>query len=173
MKTPFIKTNGNLIFKAALIIMMFIPANLAAQVNFSGNWTFNESKSTINADGPRFEAKALIVQQQGNDLIIERTQPSFDGNEVKLNEKFTLDGKESINKGMMESQTKSLLTWSGENKILNFKNAITFNMDGQSFEINSTEEWSLSEDSKTLMIKSVVNSPMGEMSTTLVYDKNQ
>jgi len=74
---------------------------------------------------------------------------------------------------MMESQIKSLLTWSGENKILNFKNAITFNMDGQSFEINSTEEWSLSEDSKTLTIKSVVNSPMGEMSTTLVYDKNQ
>jgi|GEM_PF-2976487 len=84
MKTTFIKTNWNLIFKLAFIIMMFIPAALTGQVNFSGNWTFNESKSTINADGPRFEAKSLIVKQQGNDLIIERTQPSFDGNEVKL-----------------------------------------------------------------------------------------
>jgi hypothetical protein len=39
--------------------------------------------------------------------------------------------------------------------------------------MKSTEKWSLSPDSKTLTIKSLMNTPMGEMNTTLAYEKKE
>jgi hypothetical protein len=86
-------------------------------------------------------------------------------------EKYTLDGKESVNAGMMDSKVKSTLTWSSDKKELNFNKVISFTMDGQNMEMKSTEKWSLSADSKTLTIKSSMNTPMGDMNTTLAYDK--
>jgi len=116
-------------------------------------------------------ATALIVVQQGNTLSIERTQPSFDGNEMKTNEKYTLDGKESTNQGMMESVTKSVVTWTKDQKALSFVKNTSMERDGQKMEFKATEAWSISADGNTLTIESVFNSPMGEMKTTLVYNK--
>src|SRR5664280_2150596 len=89
------------------------------------------------------------------------------------NEKYTLDGKESVNDGMMDSKVKSTLTWSADKKELIFAKVISFTMNGEAQEMKSTEKWSLSPDSKTLTIKSLMNTPMGEMNTTLAYEKKE
>ena len=115
------------------------------------------------------EAKTLVVTQQGNDVQVKRTSTGFDGNEMVQNEKYTLDGKESVNTGMMDSRVKSILTWSADK--LTFTKVISFTMDGQTQEMKSTEKWSLSPDSKTMTLKSSMNTPMGDMNTTLAYDK--
>jgi hypothetical protein len=119
------------------------------------------------------EAKTLAVTQQGNEIQIKRTSTGFDGNEMIQNEKYTLDGKESVNNGMMDSKVKSILTWSTDKKELTFAKVIIFTMNGETQEMKSTEKWSMSPDLKTLTLKSSMISPMGEMNTTLAYDKKE
>jgi hypothetical protein len=158
--------------KFSLALLLLLPAALFGQTNFTGTWAFNESKSILgDAQGPRMEAKTLVVVQQGNEIQIKRTSTGFDGNEMVQNEKYTLDGKESVNTGMMESKVKSILTWSADKKELTFSKVVSFNMNGENQEMKSTEKWSLSADSKTMTLKSSMNTPMGDMNTTLAYDK--
>ncbi len=160
------------ITKLTFVFLLLLPATLFGQTNFTGTWAFNESKSVLgDAQGPRMEAKTLVVTQQGNDVQVKRTSTGFDGNEMVQNEKYTLDGKESVNTGMMDSRVKSILTWSADKKELTFTKVISFTMDGQTQEMKSTEKWSLSPDSKTMTLKSSMNTPMGDMNTTLAYDK--
>ena len=158
--------------KLALAILLFLPSVLFGQSNFTGNWVFNEAKSVLgDGQGPRMEAKNLVVAQQNIEIQVKRTQSGFDGNELIMNEKYTLDEKESVNTGMMDSKVKSTLSWSADKKELTFNKVISFNMNGETQEMKSSEKWSLSPDSKILTIKSSMNTPMGEMNTTLVYDK--
>jgi hypothetical protein len=42
---------------------------------------------------------------------------------------------------------------------------------GETFEMNSTEVWTLAEDGKILKIQSDISSPRGDRSATLVYNK--
>jgi hypothetical protein len=74
---------------------------------------------------------------------------------------------------MMDSKVKSTQTWSVDKKELTFAKVISFNMNGEAQEMKSTEKWSLSPDSKILTIKSLMNTPMGEMNTTLAYEKKE
>jgi hypothetical protein len=168
------KSFSGKVAKFIMAFLFFLPAALLAQTNFTGTWTFNESKSILgDAQGPRMEAKTLVVTQQGNEILVKRTSTGFDGNEMVQDEKYTLDGKESVNAGMMDSKVKSILTWSADKKELTFAKVISFTMDGQAQEMKSTEKWSLSPDSKTMTLKSSMNSPMGDMNTTLAYDKKE
>jgi|WetSurMetagenome_2_1015567.scaffolds.fasta_scaffold01561_7 hypothetical protein len=164
--------NGYLLSSAMILLLLLISTGLYSQTNFSGSWAFNESKSNLgDGGGPRMAATALTVVQQGNTLSIDRTQPSMDGNEMKSSEKYTLDGKESTNPGMMGSTTKSVVTWTKDQKALSFVKNTSMERDGEKMEFKATEAWALSADGSTLTIESVFNSPMGEMKTTLVYSK--
>jgi hypothetical protein len=168
------KSISGKVAKLTLAFFLFLPAALFGQTNFTGTWTFNESKSVLgDAQGPRMEAKTLVVTQQGNEIQVKRTSTGFDGNEMIQNEKYTLDGKESVNTGMMDSKVKSILTWSADKKELTFTKVISFAMNGETQEMKSIEKWSLSPDSKTLTLKSSMNTPMGDMNTTLAYDKKE
>jgi hypothetical protein len=157
----------------AFIIMLFnIPTGLFAQTNFSGTWGFNESRSNLgDGGGPRMAATTLAVTQQGNGFSVERTQQSFDGGEMKTSEKYTLDGKESTNAGMMNSSRKSTINWSADKKSLTFAHTISFDRDGEKMEFKSSEVWKMADNNKTLTIESVFSSPNGDRKTTLVYDK--
>jgi hypothetical protein len=168
------KSFSGKVAKLTMVFLLFLPAALFGQANFTGTWAFNESKSTLgDGQGPRMEAKTLVVTQQGNEIQIKRTSSGFDGNEMVQDEKYTLDGKESVNTGMMDSKVKSTLTWSADKKELTFSKVMSINMDGQTQEMKSTEKWSLSPDSKTMTLKSSMSTPMGDMNTVLAYDKKK
>ena len=155
-----------------ILFLLFMP--LSAQtgaINFSGTWKFNESKSNLGDGGPRMASTTLVIVHQGNDMVIDRTQPSYEGDEIKTNEKYTLDGKECLNTGMMNSVRKSTVNWSEDKKSLIIVTAITFERDGEKMEMKSTEAWKMAADNNTLTIDSDFSSPWGEMKTTIVYDK--
>ncbi|HNX93291.1 MAG TPA: hypothetical protein PKI17_07175, partial [Syntrophomonas sp.] len=147
-----------------------LSGSLIAQPDFSGSWTFNESKSTLG-EGPMMSATSMTINQQADLISIDLVQPSFDGGEMKRSEKYTLDGKESVNKGMMDSSIKTITTWSDNKKELNFAKAIVFDMNGEKMEIKITDEWIISDDGKTLTVKSAMSSSMGDTNQVLVYDK--
>ena len=154
----------------AFVSLSLLSGSLFAQPNFSGSWAFNESKSTLG-EGPMMSATSMTINQQADLISVDLVQSSFEGGEMKRSEKYTLDGKESVNMGMMDSSVKTITTWSEDKKELRFAKAIVFDMNGDTMELKITDVWTISDDGKTLTVKSSMVSEMGDMNLVLVYDK--
>jgi len=158
-----------------LFLMSFVINTTAQKTNFSGTWAFNESKSTLGQPGqrafPRFGARQLAVKQEGNILTVDRLSVGRNGEERTNTDKYTLDGKESVNTQARGGSSKSVATWSADGKSLTIVTTRTFERDGQSREMKTTEIWKLS-DAKTLSIESTMPSREGGSNKiTRVYDK--
>ena len=83
--------------------------------------------------------------------------------------KYTLDGKEVENVGMMDMKTKSKVTWAPDNKSFTIASVTVFNMNGDSMEMKSSEIWKL--DGTDMKINATNSMPDGEMKTILLYNK--
>lgn len=154
----------------ASLIVMIPLCSFAANPDFSGQWTLNESKSEMG-EGRFFSAPKMKVTQEGNTLTIERTRTGRDGEERTTSETLTMDGKDNVVSGDNRNSVTTV-TWSEDGSTLTIKSKREFNRQGETFEMNTTETWTLSGDGKTLTIKSDSSSGMGDRSATLVYDKN-
>jgi len=151
--------------------LFMTTTGLFAQANFAGTWALNESKSNFGDSPFRFAATSMIVTQDANTVNVESTMPGRDGGEMKTSAKYTLDGKVSENP-MFNSTRKSTVTWSPDKSAMIISSTMTFDMNGETREIKSTETWKLSEAGKVLSIESVrPGRDGGEMKTTAVYDK--
>lgn len=166
----------------AFLAMPFTTYAQAGKANFSGTWAFNAEKSQMGqppqgqgqppqgqqpqgqGQGRGFGGGNFIAKQEANILTVDRTR-----GDQTVTSKYTLDGKESVNTtGMGES--KSVATWSSDGKTLTIVTNRTFERDGQSTTMKTTEEWSLT-DPTILSVKSTRTSPNGDRVTTAVYDK--
>jgi hypothetical protein len=160
-------------FRIYLVMAAFCmtTSGLFAQTNFAGTWAFNDSKSNFGDSQFRFAATSMIVTQDANTLAVESTMPGRDGEEMKTSAKYTLDGKVSENP-MFNTTRKSTVTWSADKSSLIISSTMTFDMNGETREMKSTETWKLSDGGKLLSIESVRPGPDGgEMKTTAAYDK--
>ena len=155
----------------AIVLFSVVSTGLFAQSNFSGTWAFNESKSNFGDSQFRFAATSMVVTQDANTLAVESTVPGRDGGEMNTSAKYTLDGKVSENP-MFNSTRKSTVTWSADKTSMIIASTMTFDMNGETREIKSTDTWKLAEGGKVLMIESVrPDRDGGEMKTTAAYDK--
>jgi hypothetical protein len=166
------KKSNSLKLRNLLGIAVFCTATsgLFAQANFAGTWAFNESKSNFGESQFRFAATTMVVTQDANTLSVESTMPGRDGGEMKSSAKYTLDGKVSENP-MFNTTRKSTVTWSADKTSITIASTMTFERDGESREMKSSEVWKLSEGGKVLLIESTRPGPDGEMKTTVAYDK--
>jgi hypothetical protein len=165
------KNSGWKLLMLASISLLFIM-QVSAQngtTNFSGNWAINETKSNFGDAPFRMAASLLAVKQDGNNLSIDRTVNGPDGQEMKMSGKYTLDGKENENLGIMDMKTKSTVTWAPDKKSFTIASTTFFNMNGDTMEMKSSEIWKL--DGDILKIDATNSMPDGEMKTNLVYDK--
>jgi hypothetical protein len=89
---------------------------------------------------------------------------------MKMTGKYTLDGKECENTGMMDMKTKSKVNWSADKKSVSIASVTVFNMNGDNMEMKSSEIWALEGD-KILKIEATNDTPDGEKKTSIVYDK--
>jgi hypothetical protein len=166
------KKNDNLNLKPGILVLagLMISASILGQVNFSGNWAFNETKSNIGEGGTRMVCRKITISQSDNTFILEKYFTDRQGEEIKMTETYTLDGKESKNT-IYNIEKKSTATWSDDKKSLTVSSQMVFEMNGQENEIKSVEVYSLSDGDKILTINSQSTSSMGERKLTLVYDK--
>jgi len=150
---------------------LLIPTSSFAKedVNFSGKWTLNESKSDLG-EGRFFSASKMAITQEKKSITIERTRTGRDGEERTSSETITLDGKENVTE-TENRKTTSIATWSDDKTSLIIKSTIEFSRQGETMEMNRTEVLSLVEDGKVLKIQSDSSSERGDRSVTLVYDK--
>jgi hypothetical protein len=155
-----------------MVSLFILPVKMNAQgtkANFSGSWAFNESKSILGEGGNFRRVSQITVTQEGNNLTVARVRTNQNGEATTTTEKFTLDGKESVNDSG-RGPSKAIVTWSADGKALNFAITRTFDRNGETTTMKSSEVWTL-KDAKTLSVLSTMVMQDQEMKTTLVYDK--
>jgi hypothetical protein len=144
----------------------------AGKTNFSGNWNLNAEKSTQpqgGGGGQRMGGGSFVATQEANLLTVVRTRTGQDGQPMTTTMKYTLDGKESINTSP-RGDSKSVVTWAADGKSLSIETSRTFDMNGTSTTMKTTEVWTLT-DANTLTVNSTTVTPNGERKSTMVYDK--
>jgi hypothetical protein len=147
-----------------LISAMIIMMAASAQTDFTGSWKLNNSKSKLG-DQFSMAPKEVIVTQSGNDMTIEK-HSEFQGQEFTSKDKLTLDGKECVNDGMMDTKKKSTAVWDDAKKTLKIISKIPM-QDGGEFAI--TEVYKL--DGGNFVCEMSATSSFGDMAETQVYDK--
>jgi hypothetical protein len=174
-KTKNMNTNSRnpkkallLLLFMALLFMPFISHAQSSKTDFSGNWKLNETKSKMGERGLRGEGE-MSITQDGNNLTIDRTVEGRNGSTITNQQKFTLDGKESVNESRM-GKGKSKVNFSEDGKTLNFLTTTTMTRNDQSREVNSTQQWRML-DKNTLEINTTMTTPNGERKTTAVFDR--
>ena len=147
-----------------LLTAILFSVVVSAQVDLSGSWKLNTSKSKLG-DQFSMAPKEIIVAQKGNDLSVER-HSEWQGQEFTINDKFTLDGKECINDGMIDTKKKSTAVWDASKKSLKISTKIPM-QDGGDFSM--TEVYKM--DGTNMVIEMSASSSFGDMAETQVYDK--
>jgi len=171
-KTSFSKQNRGVLTILFVSIFLLSSASAFAQKSdFSGAWTYTESKSKLPESGFRMIATKITVTQNDLTLNIERVSKNRDGDERITKEVITLDGKECENVVYQDRKRKSTATWSADGKSLTINSVMTFERNGETMEMKSSEVWSLAEDKNSLTLESTSNGRNGEVKATLVYDK--
>jgi len=150
----------SIILLSALLVAMVFTASAA---DFSGNWKLNKSKSKL---GEQFSMapSILIAAQSGNDFNLEK-HISFQDQEMTTKEKYTLDGKESVNPGFQDSQKKSTAVWSGDKNSL----TITSKVPMGDNDMTTIEVYKIVDGN--LVIDSKMSSSFGENNETMVFEK--
>lgn len=180
------KRNLLKLLSLTVILAFLMPAITNAQgskANFAGSWAFNADKSNMGQPpqgaggqggqgaGQRggmrggFGGGNIVVKQEANLLTVERTRTGQDGQTTTTAEKYTLDGKESVNQSGRGGESKSVATWSPDGKSLTVVTTRSFNGN----EMKTKAVWSL--DGANLVITSTMNTPNGDRTTKTVYDK--
>lgn len=156
----------NLTMIALLATAAISPAVAQGKTDFSGTWKVNTEKSDPmggmggggggGGGGMAMGAAATKITQSATQLVIEN---KF-GDQTRTNT-YNLDGKESVNAGR-NGDTKSTVSWDGASLVITSTNA-----NGNT----SKEVRSLSGDGKTMTVIRTSQTPNGEMTRKIVYDK--
>jgi Tol biopolymer transport system component len=169
-------SNFTKVLSMIVVLCLMVPAMAQAQAgktNFSGNWVFNAEKSKLpeggQGGGMRGGGGSFVAKQEANLLTVERTRTNQDGQATTTVMKYTLDGKESINTNP-RGDSKSVATWSADGKTLTIVTSRTFDMNGETRTMKSSEAYTLT-DANTLNVKSTSQRQDGEVVSILVYDK--
>ena len=166
----------------ALLIMPRVLDGQPTKVNFSGEWSYDASRSNSGqaqgqpqGPGPGGPGRAGMggsgfqAKQDATSLTVERKMDAPDGTTRTLTSKYTFDGKECIN-STGRGDSRSSVSWSPDGKELTIKTTRTIDRGGETRTINSTEVWSLT-DPGTLTIEMTMSSAGGDRKMTSVYIK--
>ena len=167
----------------AFLIMPFSVNGQTGKADFSGTWAMNAEKSTFGQGGPGgqgqppqgqppqgqgqrggFGGGNFVAKQEANLLTVERTR-----GDQTITSKYTLDGKESVNT-TGRGESKSVATRSADGKTLTIVTTRSFERDGQTTQMKTTETWALTSPA-LLSIVTTSTTPNGERKSTMVYDK--
>ncbi len=163
------------LFTIAILLMSAV--SMSAQdnrVDFSGEWVLNTDKSDLGR-GPRgrgggMSPSKLIIEQKENQLVVKAFRKNRSGEDVTTESTYALDGKKSENKRGFGKQV-SVTEWSEDGQTLKISSTMTMSRGDRKFTMESTETWALSKS--TLIIETTRSTPMGEMTSKLVYEKAQ
>ena len=147
-----------------LVFSLISVSSMGEVVDFSGTWNLNKSKSTLN-DQFSMAPNQIILIQNNDGLAVEK-HGSFQDQDYTMTDKFTLDGKECINAGWMDTEKKSTAVWSADEKTLTITSKIPM-QDGGEMTINET--YQTEENNLKVVVK--VSSSFGDVTETYLFEK--
>ncbi|MDP3180934.1 MAG: hypothetical protein Q8M67_03900 [Bacteroidota bacterium] len=154
--------------KKLLYLIAFILGSMTSMAqtpDFSGTWNINNGKSTF-FEQFSLAPSQLILIQTADSLMVEK-HGNFQGTDYVTKEKFSLDGKECVNPGMMpDSKKTSIAVWSEDGKVLTVSSKLPTQDQGEATII---EVYQMEESSLKVQLNAA--SQMGEMAETYVLDK--
>ena len=180
-----------LVLTAIFSIFLTVAAVSAQQktaANFAGKWELDASKSKLG-DRMRIESMTMTVSQTDKELKVESTskraaRPEGSGNGGGTNRggfggegtqtaTYALDGKETkiqqeTPRGQIPVSLKA--AWEKDGK-LKLSSSRTFDSPSGSMTTTVKETWSLSPDGKILTVVREQETPRGNFSTELVFNK--
>lgn len=151
-------------------LLLSITSN--KNVDFSGEWKLNESKSDMGQYAPIVPLK-IKAEQKADALTITKTSPGFDGGgEVTATETLSFDGKTvETSTAPGNTKRKAAAKWSADGQTLTITYILLLDFNGESTEVKGTETWALSSDGKTLTTTNSSTSSFGENIYKGVYEK--
>ena len=155
----------------SLAMMLAITLYAGDKTDFSGDWLFDEAKSTLDEMGRAFVQTKMSITQSDSDMTIAKTFETPDQGDIVGEEKLTLDGAECKSEVWEDVPRTSTANWNEEGNMLKIATTITFDREGQTSTMNSNEEWSLAEDGKVLSVKQSSSSDWGDRNITMVFTK--
>jgi hypothetical protein len=164
------------IFSKKLLVFLVAPVlflsfkSLPDRANFSGECKFNEGKSDLGQFAA-FAPRTIKVDQKNDSIMISKTAPSFNGDEVTATETLSFDGKEVESTLFGTSKRKASAKWSDDGQTLTITFNIALDFNGQTTEIKGTETWTLTDGGKTLVSQNNSSSSFGDIQAKGVYEK--
>ena len=138
--------------------------------DFTGEWLFNEDKSVLDNSGTGNLPYKLKVAQDENIINIKKMFMEEWEDDRITEEQLGLNGDVSKSEFFGSPRTTSANLAAGHDT-LNIKSNVTFNHNGQTTQMNTSEAWSLQNNGKVLSIIQISVSPAGEKKLTLVFDR--
>ena len=174
-----LQISGNLMKILSLTIMLAFVAPVminaqAGKANFAGSWKYNAEKSNVGqaqgqgqGGGMRMGGGDFVAKQEANLLTVTRTMTRQDGTSNTTENKYTLDGKETVTT-TQRGESKSTATWSADGKSLTIVTKMMMN----DMEMKTTAVWTLTDATTLTMTTTRPGQDGAEMKITAVYNKN-
>lgn len=143
---------------------MFSMATMGEGINFSGTWKINNEKSVFYEQFSLAPSQLIVIQT--TDTLIVEKHGNFQGTDYVTKDKISLDGKECVNIGWMNSKKTSTAVWSDDGKTLTISSKLPTQDQG---EATIKEVFRMVENNLKLELNAA--SQMGEMAETYVLDK--
>lgn len=181
---------------AALMLCAVFAYGQNETANYAGTWTLDASKSELG-ERARIKSMTMTVAQTADELSYERKierEEREDGGEGggfgggrpgggggmgggrgggmgggNQSATFTLDGKETKATGEMGTSKQKAKSEKG---VLKLTQERSFQTPMGAMSLNTTEKWTLSEDGKTLTVKSETATPRGSRNMKMVFTLN-
>ncbi len=147
-----------------LVLLLVAPAAMALHPDFSGKWKLNTAKSKLGDQFSMAPREMVIVCQENEMSVVRHSE--FQEQTVTISDRYTLDGKESINEGWMGSEKKSVAVWAADGQTLSVATKIPF---GESDELSVAEVYSI--ESGCLKIQAKAVSGWGTTEEIYIFDK--
>lgn len=145
------------------------PLSLTKPADFSGEWILNEDKSVLGNGGAGNAASRMTVNQDGSQVVLKRSYIEEWSDPRITEDKLMLNGQEIKSDGVPSRSTMAKLSANSDTLTVNSKMA--FGNGAQGFRMETTENWSLQNKGKELVIIQTSTSARGTRKITLVYDK--
>lgn len=148
--------------KAFTLLLIALTMMAGAQTQLSGKYKLDRSQSQLHKQFS-MAPNEVVIQSTKKAFKVEK-HASFQGNAFTISDSYTLDGKECINPGWMDTQKKSTAKWNKKEKKLTVNTKLAL-QDGQ--EMTVVEVYH--KDGPKLIIDAKASSSFGDMNETMVF----
>jgi mannan endo-1,4-beta-mannosidase len=138
--------------------------------DFSGIWVFDEERSKLDKMGIYSIPNKINIKQNKDTLNIQKTLIPEYTDDMIIDEKVILDGKENSSV-MLNSPKTTKAAWSVNCDTILINSKVIFQKGNKAAEMVINESWSLLEYGNILTIKQYSNSMWGERIITMVFKR--